>query len=948
MYRDFSRLILCACALTMVFAIGSNIAKGEMSDASKPTPSTSWDSITNTVLYRTDFNHINDFTEAHGDGGSIGINNGHLEIDSPTEDSYSICLSRHVDDYVIDLRSEFDFPVYSAETVFDSDDSDYDGHFYVLYNSHIKIIATDHFNRNSLAILSNNYQIPGNPTEHYYELVDLTNPPSEHKIYVEVYGYQSGVSYMYCRIFIDGIMKIEDFPTEDNYQLSPMFRFGDTYTDAWYGSGLWDYLEVRGFSSAKYFENFNDNNMHDWSNFFASEDATWRVSNGQLLIDSTWQGFIPIQRDGWAETQYIDYNPNDVWTVSLDFYLLPIVMESTYSYLAHNGQFSVYVKADSLYYEDNLGEHFVMNLQTSRWYFLEIVRVGAGASQYNIMIDRVPRATNCAFYSTTAIHPFIRIGDDFDWQFAKINIDNLKMEIQGDTSVDTDDDLLSDAFETGVFNQQTCEKIILWYDDFESSLDFEEAGWDDSMSRPTTDSGLGNNHKWEVGRPTVNYFGVQAGDPKHGWMDVSTSLYEPDRGGVLATAIDNDYGVANVIDYVTTPPVDMTNVETARLVFWHWYHFEAGDDGGRILISINGGAYALLGSYPSFYNYNNVGALSGAGFSGNSNGWVRTEIGLPPAAQGNIIKLRILYATDNDNNNYPGWYIDSVRIYGTSDEEDSNIDADYSESWIQGLLGGANGKQYLLDGEEYYYFGSSPFLRDTDGDCLYDNMEVFHTDFNNDGLASGRADVLTKDIYIEVDYMDGFKPATSDYSSAVDAFDDHDIVLHIVIDDELVHASPISTSTALAYYSTYMTIERRKIFYYCLVADDCTTQCYGVTDTGGISSRFALFHGAIDNHIVNFNSVLMHELGHDMGQRHYDWDWTWDTQKPDYAAMKTGSCNNPDYMNENSDTLYAYKVQVGDPWKYDRFGGWEYACTVSGYSNPQFGLCFKGVLRTTF
>ena len=336
-----------------------------------------------------------------------------------------------------------------------------------------------------------------------------------------------------------------------------------------------------------------------------------------------------------------------------------------------------------------------------------------------------------------------------------MKIDNLKLEIPVDTSTDGDDDLLSDAFETGVFNEQTSEKIIVWYDDFESSLDFEEFGWDDSMSRPTSDDGLGSDHKWEVGKPTPNYFGDQTDDPDHGWMDVSTSPYEPDRGWVLATKIDDDYDAESVEDFVISPPIDLTNVLSARLVFWHWYHFEDGDDGGRILISINGGDYLILGTYSAFYNTQTVTALSGNGFSGNSNGWQRAEVDLPQGAWGETIKLKFLYATDANSNNYPGWYIDSIRIYGTSDEEEDNIDSDYSEEWVEDII---DGDFYLLDGEEYYIFGSSPFLRDTDGDFLYDNMEAFHPDLMDDELAKGKADPLTKDIYIEVDYMDGYMP----------------------------------------------------------------------------------------------------------------------------------------------------------------------------------------------
>jgi hypothetical protein len=96
----------------------------------------------------------------------------------------------------------------------------------------------------------------------------------------------------------------------------------------------------------------------------------------------------------------------------------------------------------------------------------------------------------------------------------------------------------------------------------------------------------------------------------------------------------------------------------------------------------------------------------------------------------------------------------------------------------------------------------------------------------------------------------------------------------------------------------------------------------------------------------------MHELGHDLGQRHYGINnqdpghWYWeDDIKPDYKSMKIGTCNFADYLGENSDQLYWYdEDQQGPPWELSaRFGGWEYAYTTSGYSNPQFGLYFGGL-----
>jgi hypothetical protein len=481
----------------------------------------------------------------------------------------------------------------------------------------------------------------------------------------------------------------------------------------------------------------------------------------------------------------------------------------------------------------------------------------------------------------------------------------------------------------------------------QNKYDVEEYGWDDHLGE---NDFLGNSHKWEVMRPTSAYGGAQGtGDPKHGFMDTPLSLTAPERGGVLATAVDDDYNVANAEDWIDTPIIDLDNVQSARLVFWHWYHFEDGDDGGRVEISIDGGNFAVLGTPPTFYPYANIPNF-GPGFSGWSNGWIRAEIDIPAGAIGNTIRLRFVFATDADNNNYPGWYIDNIRIYGTSDPYDNNIDSDYSETWVQNLLGGASASHYLLDGEEYYLFGSSPFLRDTDGDKIYDNMETFHQDLIDPNLDNGKlADPLIKDIYIEMDYMDGFKPPSYEYSDAIAAFKSHNINMHIIIDDEITHESFITNTEAFEYYDSDMTSGRKKVFYYCLVADRHEgTPIYGVTDLGGLSCRFVIYFGATG---ITFHGTLMHELGHDMGQDEYGinagppGDWTWKNGvKPEYAAMKIGACVTADYLKENSDKKYEYKTNPNNPnWTERRFGGWEYAYTTIGFTDPQTGLCFDGL-----
>ena len=74
--------------------------------------------------------------------------------------------------------------------------------------------------------------------------------------------------------------------------------------------------------------------------------------------------------------------------------------------------------------------------------------------------------------------------------------------------------------------------------------------------------------------------------------------------------------------------------------------------------------------------------------------------------------------------------------------------------------------------------------RDSDGDGIPDLWELFGADVNGDGcidvdLPSMGSDPNSKDLFVEIDYMHGCAPSKEALQKVVDAFDDHDITLHI-------------------------------------------------------------------------------------------------------------------------------------------------------------------------
>jgi uncharacterized repeat protein (TIGR01451 family) len=117
-------------------------------------------------------------------------------------------------------------------------------------------------------------------------------------------------------------------------------------------------------------------------------------------------------------------------------------------------------------------------------------------------------------------------------------------------------------------------------------------------------------------------------------------------------------------DAFTIQPVTPSNFTT--LSFQHNYNSEFGKDGGVIEISTDGGTtWADLGSKIISEKYAAllVGANLLAGryaYTGNSNGFVKTEINLSFYA-GQTVRFRFRFASDTSNGG-GGWYIDDIRL----------------------------------------------------------------------------------------------------------------------------------------------------------------------------------------------------------------------------------------------------------------------------------------------
>jgi hypothetical protein len=228
---------------------------------------------------------------------------------------------------------------------------------------------------------------------------------------------------------------------------------------------------------------------------------------------------------------------------------------------------------------------------------------------------------------------------------------------------------------------------------------------------------------------------------------------------------------------------------------------------------------------------------------------------------------------------------------------------------------------------------------DSDGDGLWDDWEKFGidtdadgtinldlpnllpVDLNGDGNTNGpneKTSPTHKDVFLEIDYMDcaiaggdcpsgdthSHKPKKAAVDAVVKAFDDAGITLHVDLSNPIPHANTLSMGGG-----TYSTIKtdpanfgthnpRRYAFHYAVFGHFLLpSSAAGAGEVGGNDFAVALGgsvigQGDLDNDglpdenvgtVQTQASVLMHELGHNLGLEHGGDEQT--NSKPNYISI---------------------------------------------------------------
>jgi len=148
-----------------------------------------------------------------------------------------------------------------------------------------------------------------------------------------------------------------------------------------------------------------------------------------------------------------------------------------------------------------------------------------------------------------------------------------------------------------------------------------------------------SSNAWEWGSSSVVV--AHSGDKL--WGTRLNSSYGPNAGYTLSTQsifIGSDFG----------------------LEFWHYFDTEMNYDGGNVKISTDSGNTWQVLLPTGGYTNAHLNSLNGPGFSGSSNGWIKSTFPLSAYANQSV-RFRFTFASDSSTHGQ-GWFIDDVRTTG--------------------------------------------------------------------------------------------------------------------------------------------------------------------------------------------------------------------------------------------------------------------------------------------
>ncbi len=168
-------------------------------------------------------------------------------------------------------------------------------------------------------------------------------------------------------------------------------------------------------------------------------------------------------------------------------------------------------------------------------------------------------------------------------------------------------------------------------------------------------------NQWERGIPSMNTINT-AHSPNNIW----------------AVNLNGNY--SGGVQYLYSPKFVITsNIDTAKLKFWHWYNTEVSNDGAYIQYKKDNGIWLNLGyvTDPRTTNWYNNTSGGSHKWTGNSNGWIQSTFTFDFLSgefqNTSSIQLRYIFYANSNNNNYDGWAIDDFEMALPAKPNDAGI-----------------------------------------------------------------------------------------------------------------------------------------------------------------------------------------------------------------------------------------------------------------------------------
>jgi hypothetical protein len=262
---------------------------------------------------------------------------------------------------------------------------------------------------------------------------------------------------------------------------------------------------------------------------------------------------------------------------------------------------------------------------------------------------------------------------------------------------------------------------------------------------------------------------------------------------------------------------------------------------------------------------------------------------------------------------------------------------------------------------------------DYDDDMLKDEWEINGIDVNNDNIVDLNLKKLGaksdhKDLFVEVDYMKGFKPIlTGDYPifpMAEEAFKNSlvcnpdkstGINLHIQLGEEIPHEEIIKWSQIANWKNKYFgTISdsnlvkeaKKQVFHYSLFIDKYSEnkQSTGKADEPGMN--FIVSLGVLKE--INRTpwwqvKTFMHEFGHNLDLHHGGWDS--DNFKPNYLSVMNYFFQSPSFGRALD--YASCKVPILKESSFDERQGVKVESHSCKEKFPITGFFQEGICRTS-